>query len=105
MRRRTRSSNRVLPDGTPLRNRLLSALPAIDYKRIATHLRLQSTVTGDTLRQNGHRLDNVYFPNGGVFSVTNRMRDGTLRAILPHRFTRSVLSRVRPPSRTPRKRS
>src|SRR6188768_2840643 len=78
MRRRTRSSNRVLPDGTPLRNRLLSALPAIDYKRIATHLRLQSTVTGDRLHQNGHRIDNVYFPNGGVFSVTNRMRDGTL---------------------------
>ena len=78
MRRRTHSSNRVLPDGTPLRNRLLSALPAADYKRISTHLRLQSTVTGDTLHQNGHRIDKVYFPNGGVFSVTNRMRDGTL---------------------------
>ena len=78
MRRRTHSSNRVLPDGTPLRNRLLSALPAADYKRIATHLRLQSTVNGDTLHEQGRRIDNVYFPNGGVFSVTNRMRDGTL---------------------------
>jgi len=78
MRRRTHSSNRVLPDGTPLRNRLLSALPAADYKRIATHLRLQSTMNGDTLHEQGRRIDNVYFPNGGVFSVTNRMRDGTL---------------------------
>ena len=41
MRRRTPASTRVLPDGTPLRNRLLSALPAADYKRLATHLRLQ----------------------------------------------------------------
>lgn len=78
MRRRTRSSTRVLPDGTPLHNRLLAALPTGDYKRIAKHLRLQSTFAGDTLHEHGRRIDDVYFPNGGVFSVTNRMRDGAL---------------------------
>jgi CRP-like cAMP-binding protein len=78
MRRRIRSLTRVLPDGTPLQNRLLAALPAADYLRIAKQLRLQSTCVGTTLHEHGRRIDDVYFPNGGVFSITNRMRDGTL---------------------------
>jgi len=78
MRRRTDSSTRLLPDGTPLRNRLLAALPATDYERLATHLRVHSTVTGKALHERGRRIHDVYFPNDGVFSITNRMRDGTL---------------------------
>ena len=78
MRRRTRSSTRVLPDGTPLRNQLLAALPAAEYDRLAKRLRLQSTVVGATLHEHGRRIEDVYFPNGGVFSITNRMRDGAL---------------------------
>jgi CRP-like cAMP-binding protein len=78
MRRRTDSSTRVLPDGTPLRNRLLSALPEADYERIATHLRVHATVTGDRLHERGRLIRNVYFPNDGVFSITNQMRDGAL---------------------------
>jgi CRP-like cAMP-binding protein len=69
---------RVLPDGTPLQNRLLAALPSVDYDRIARHLRLESTVVGEPLHEHGHRISDVYFPNGGVFSITNRMRDGAL---------------------------
>ena len=78
MRERTRTSTRVLPDGTPLQNQLLAALPTRDYNRIARHLRLQRTVTGDTLHEQGRRIDHVYFPNGGVYSITTRMRDGSL---------------------------
>jgi CRP-like cAMP-binding protein len=78
MRRRTRSSTRVLPDGRPLQNRLLAALPAADYDRIAKHLRLRSTIVGATLHEHGRRIDDVYFPNGGVFSITHQMRDGAL---------------------------
>jgi CRP-like cAMP-binding protein len=78
MRRRAPSSTRVLPDGTRLRNRLLTALPADVYKRIATHLRLQQMMIGGAIHEDGRRIDHVYFPNGGVFSVTNQMRDGTL---------------------------
>ena len=78
MRRRIRTSARVLPDGTPLQNRLLAALPAAQYNRIARHLRLRSIVVGDTLHEHGRRIDHVYFPNGGVFSITNQMRDGAL---------------------------
>jgi CRP-like cAMP-binding protein len=73
-----RASPRYLPDGTPLHNRLLAALPDADYARVLDHLRLKNVVTGDTLQANGARITEVYFPNGGVFSVTNQMRDGAL---------------------------
>ena len=78
MRRRTPTSTRVLPDGTPLRNQLLAALPRLDYERIARHLRVEPTIIGDTLHEHNRRIDDVYFPNGGVYSVTTRMRDGSL---------------------------
>ena len=78
MRRRTRSSTRILPDGTPLQNHLLAGMPIAEYNRIARHLRMQSTVVGDTLHEHGSRIDQVYFPNGGVVSITNHMRDGGL---------------------------
>jgi CRP-like cAMP-binding protein len=74
----TVGSIRLLPDGTPLQNRLLAALPAADYARLQKHLRMNTTVTGSTLQEHGTRLTDVYFPNGGVFSVTNKMRDGAL---------------------------
>jgi len=80
MRRRSpaSTSTRVLRDGTPLQNRLLASLPAADYTPIAGFLRLRSTAVGDTLHEHGTRIDDVFFPNGGVYSVTNRMRDGAL---------------------------
>jgi CRP-like cAMP-binding protein len=78
MRTPTSSSTRVLPDGTPLQNRLLGALPAADYARISKHLRMHPVVTGRTLQEHGAPVTDVYFPNGGVFSVTNEMRDGAL---------------------------
>jgi CRP-like cAMP-binding protein len=73
-----RASTRYLPDGSPLHNRLLAALPPTDYARVVKHLTLKSVVTGDTLQGDGSRITEVYFPNGGVFSVTNQMRDGAL---------------------------
>ena len=69
---------RFLPDGTPLHNRLLAALPAADYARLQPHLRMHTVATGRTLQESGTPVTHVYFPNGGVFSVTTAMRDGTL---------------------------
>jgi CRP-like cAMP-binding protein len=71
-------STRLLPDGTPLRNRLLEALPARDYARILKHLQMNIVTIGSTLQQHGMPVTDVYFPNGGVFSITNEMRDGAL---------------------------
>src|SRR6185436_11247752 len=81
MRSRAESPPRLLPDGTPLKNRLLAALPAVDYDRIARHLRVRSTTTGDTLHEDGRRIDDVYFPNAGVFSIATRLRDGSLTEV------------------------
>jgi CRP-like cAMP-binding protein len=78
MRTQTPSIARVLPDGTPLHNRLLAALPAGDYRRIREHLRMSTVTLGVTLQEHGAPVANVYFPNGGVFSITNQMRDGAL---------------------------
>ena len=72
------SKIRLLPDGTPLCNRLLAALPRADYVRILPHLRMQTVPMGRTLQEHGAPVRDVYFPNGGVFSVTNEMRDGAL---------------------------
>ena len=71
-------STRLLPDGTPLHNRLLAALPSVDYERLQKHLHMNTGVTGRTLQAHGTPVTDVYFPNGGVFSVTNEMRDGAL---------------------------
>jgi hypothetical protein len=78
MRTATLPAPRLLPDGTPLHNRLLAALPAGDYARIRKHLHMNTGVTGRTLQEHGAPVTDVYFPNGGVFSVTNEMRDGAL---------------------------
>jgi CRP-like cAMP-binding protein len=74
----TAGSARLLPDGTLLHNRLLAALPAVDYARIQKHLHMNTAVIGRTLQTHGAPITQVYFPNGGVFSVTNEMRDGSL---------------------------
>lgn len=78
MRRATVRPIRLLPDGTPLHNRLLASLPAADYARLRKHLRMNIGVTGRTLQHQGTPVTDVYFPNGGVFSVTNEMRGGAL---------------------------
>jgi CRP-like cAMP-binding protein len=71
-------SNRLLPDGSPLRNRLLGALPGADYARILPHVRMIAVTPGHTLQAPRVRIKDVYFPNGGVFSITNQMRNGDL---------------------------
>ncbi len=69
---------RLLPDGSRLHNRLLSALPKRDYARLAEHLTMNTVVIGRTLQEHGRPVANVFFPNGGVYSVLNEMRDGAL---------------------------
>jgi hypothetical protein len=49
MRTRSISSPRLLPDGTPLENRLLAVLPDADYLRIQRHLELHHVETGRTI--------------------------------------------------------
>jgi CRP-like cAMP-binding protein len=69
-------STRVLPDGTPLQNRLLAATPFADYDRLRKHLRMVQVGAGEALHDHTTRVTDVYFPNGGVFSISMRMRSG-----------------------------
>jgi hypothetical protein len=39
---------------------------------------MTAVTTGHTLHAHRARIKDVYFPNGGVFSVTNEMRNGPL---------------------------
>lgn len=71
-------SIRLLPDGTPLHNRLLAALPRAEYNRILRYVQMNSVATGETLQGHRARIRDVYFPNGGVYSVTNEMLNGAL---------------------------
>jgi CRP-like cAMP-binding protein len=76
-RRRARAS-RLLPDGSPLRNQLLAALPPDLYAIVARDLRMAKVIVGETLLEQGAPVSHVYFPNSGVYSVVTAMRDGAL---------------------------
>ena len=78
MRRARAPSLRRLPDGSLLRNRLLAALPRAEYDRVLQYVRMTTVTTGQTLHAHRAPIRDVYFPNGGVFSVTNEMRHGAL---------------------------
>ena len=78
MRRARAPSVRHLPDGSLLHNRLLAALPRAEYNRILQYLKMRIVTTGHTLHAHRAPIKDVYFPNGGVFSVTNEMRNGPL---------------------------
>jgi CRP-like cAMP-binding protein len=62
-------------DGRP-RNVLLAALPDEDFRRIRPHLQTVPLVAKDTLLKRGAPIRHVYFPNGGVCSVTAMMKNG-----------------------------
>jgi CRP-like cAMP-binding protein len=68
----------LLPDGSPLKNRLLGALPAALYADVVKDVRMMKVILGQGLIEHGVTVKDVYFPNGGVYSVTNQMKDGEL---------------------------
>lgn len=70
--------SRLLPDGSPLKNTLLLNLPADIYAQVVKDLRMIDVTLGAALFESGVAASDVYFPNGGVYSVTNLMRDGEL---------------------------
>jgi CRP-like cAMP-binding protein len=75
---RAGNGSRLLPDGTPLFNKMLLDLPEDAYASIAADLRMIEVEVGQVLHDDGVPVNDVYFPNGGVFSITNQMRDGRL---------------------------
>ena len=61
---------------SPRQNRLLDALPAGDYQRLASHLELVAMKLGDVLYESGVQLAYVYFPTTSILSLLYVMEDG-----------------------------
>jgi CRP-like cAMP-binding protein len=59
------------------KNRLLAALPADAFARLQPHLKTIALRTKQVLQKQGEPLRHVYFPNGGVISITTVLPDGT----------------------------
>ena len=62
-------------DGRP-KNRLLAALPDEDFRRILPHLKTVPLTAKQVLLKRGDPIRHVFFPNGGMCSVTSMMKDG-----------------------------
>jgi CRP-like cAMP-binding protein len=76
MSKKRASSVRPPTDRRP-NNRLLAALPADAFRRLAPHLKTIAIRTKQVLHKQGEPLRQVYFPNGGVVSITTVLPDGT----------------------------
>ena len=63
------------PTGRP-KNRLLAALPDEDFRRILPHLKTVPLAAKQVLLKRGDPIRHVFFPNGGVCSVTAMMKTG-----------------------------
>jgi len=68
-------SVRPPPVGRP-KNRLLAGLPKAEFQRIRRHLTTVPLTVKITLLKRGAPIRYVYFPNGGVCSVTAMMKNG-----------------------------
>ena len=76
LRSSVRPSVRPPPtDGRP-NNRLVAALPADDFRRLLPHLKTVPIRPKQVVHREDERIQQVYFPNGGVFSVTTPLLDG-----------------------------
>jgi CRP-like cAMP-binding protein len=58
-------------------NRLLAALPAEVYERLAPHLEDSPLLLGQVIYESGERLDHIYFPTTSIVSLLYMMEDGT----------------------------
>ena len=70
-------SPRPPPGGRP-KNRILRALPDEDFQRLLPDLKTIPTSAKQVFHKHGKLVDFVYFPNGGVASVTAVLSDGTM---------------------------
>jgi CRP-like cAMP-binding protein len=59
-------------------NKLLAALPDADYQRLLPSLSAVPLTFKKVLHKDGGKIDTIYFPTGGVCSVTNVMSDGRM---------------------------
>jgi CRP-like cAMP-binding protein len=61
---------------SPNQNRLLAALPAAEFERLAPHLELVAMPLGEALYESGGELHHVYFPTTSIVSLLYVLEDG-----------------------------
>ena len=67
---------RYLASSSPPANRLLAALPADEYARLAPMLGVTDLRLKRVLHKPGEPIDQVYFPGGGFASIVTVLKDG-----------------------------
>lgn len=72
-----RASAKSPRSGSRPKNRLLAVLPQADFDRIQIELKTVPIRLRQVLHKADEPLENIYFPNGGVASVTTILSDGT----------------------------
>jgi len=65
------------PTGDPLRNKLLSALPRLEWSRLRPNLELIDLSSGEILCESDSRLTHAYFPTTATISLMYIMCDGS----------------------------
>jgi hypothetical protein len=59
-------------------NKLLASLPAADYQRLHPHFETVPLSFKQVLHRGGEEVRRIYFPGGGVCSITHGMADGRM---------------------------
>jgi CRP-like cAMP-binding protein len=72
-----RKSVQPPPAGARPKNQLLAALPEADFLRLTPHFTTIPIRLKEVLQTAGEPIQQVYFPNGGVCSITTLLPDGT----------------------------
>jgi len=60
------------------KNRILACLPRADFQRLRRHLRTVPMAVKQIIHPRGEKVREVFFPNGGVASITTVMQDGSM---------------------------
>ena len=69
-------ANRSSPAEERPNNRLLARLPLEDFRRILPDLQTIPMIAKQVLLKRGEPIRHVFFPNGGICSVTAMMKNG-----------------------------
>ncbi len=62
-------------------NRLLAALPEIEYQRLEPHLKSVSLPVGTVFYEASEKIETVYFPNNALISLVSTLKNGATTEI------------------------
>src|SRR5687767_3441949 len=66
------------PSPSPIKNKILAALPERDYQRVSPHLEPVELNHGQVLYEIGDTIDYLYFPHNAMISLVTQMEDGKI---------------------------